>query len=138
MAKQSFAGACSRAGACEQAENRRAIQQVEGVAQPDGCLAGTHLLVAEVGLQHFTLSCGREERFSECDACLPRARTVHIFSQVALAYKANHKGLGATFGNSFRGFTRASLEPLSQRGVSPKFANVYNASNGHSAQHEPC
>ena len=31
-------------------------------------------------LQHFTLICGREERFSDCYACLPRARTVHIFS----------------------------------------------------------
>ena len=31
-------------------------------------------------LQRFTLTCGREERFSDCYACYPRARTVYIFS----------------------------------------------------------
>ena len=35
--------------------------------------------------QRFTLTCGREEWFSDCYACFPRAWTVHIFSYVALA-----------------------------------------------------
>lgn len=41
-----------------------------------------------IRLQHFTLACGREERFSDGNACLPRALTVHMFLKFTLTFVA--------------------------------------------------
>ena len=68
-------------------------------------------------LQRFTLTCGREERFLNYDACFPRARIVHIFSYVVL----DSPGLRHTFYVWRRGMPLIQRRRSRRRSLRPEW-----------------